>query len=130
MLTWTHKFARLGRTTCETVPTGHDKYALKCADLGEKKLVFQLNGNYTKLKEVLFQAFPLLEKAGGVELTRTEGPYSRTLVPIDSKFLVSVSKLKEFVDQARVYVRPLQADIIDLEDTVEAEVRTEFEKLI
>lgn len=97
---------------CETVPSGHEKYTLKCADLGEKKLVFRLNGNYSHLKEVIFQAFPLLDKAGGFELMRTEGPYSRKLVEIDSKFLVSVAKLKEFIEQARVYVRPLQADII------------------
>ena len=126
MLTWTHKFVCLGNTLCETVPSGHEKYTLKCADLGEKKLVFRLNGNYSHLKEVIFQAFPLLDKAGGFELMRTEGPYSRKLVEIDSKFLVSVAKLKEFIEQARVYVRPLQADIIDLDDTHDAEVRSVF----
>ena len=42
---------------------------------------------------------------------RTNGPYSRQLMPIESKFLLSVSRLKTFVDQARVYVRPLQTDL-------------------
>ena len=112
-LTWTHKFVCLGVTTCESVPSGQEKYTLKCANLGEKKLVFQLNGNYVHMKEIISQAFPPLENAGGFELMRTDGPRSRTLVQIDSKFLISVAKLKEFVDQARVYIRPLQADIID-----------------
>ena len=116
VLTWTHKFVCLGETSCETVPTGHDKYTLKCADLGEKKLVFRLNGSYIHIKEIVLQAFPLLEKADGFKLTRTEGPYPRALVPIDSKFLISVAKLKEFVEQARIYIRPLQADIVNLDD--------------
>ena len=66
------------------------------------------------IKDIILQAFPLLKKAGGFELTRTEGPHSRALVPIDFKFLISVAKLKEFIDQARIYIRPLQADILDL----------------
>ena len=82
MLTWINKFVCLGSTVCEQVPSGN-------------KLVFQLNGNYSHLKEVIFQAFPLLDKAGGFELMRTEGPYSRKLVKIDSKFFVSDAKLKE-----------------------------------
>ena len=100
--------------TVELVPTPQDKYTLKIAELGEKKLVFKLSGSYAYLKEVIVQAFPLLEKAGGFELSRTNGPYSKQLVPIDCTFLTSVSKLKQFVEQARVYIRPLQADIIDI----------------
>ena len=118
VLTWTHIFVCLGETSCETVPNGQEKYTLKCADLGEKK-IFRLNGNYIHLKEVILQAFPLLEKAGGFELTRTKGPYSKALVQIDSKFLISVSKLKEFIEQARIYIHPLQADILNLNEDVE-----------
>ena len=70
----------------------------------------------TSTSKKLLQAFSLLEKAGGFELTRTEGPYSRALVPIDSKFLISVTKLKEFFEQARIYICPLQADIVNLDD--------------
>ena len=44
----------------------------------------------------------MLENGGGFGLTQINGPYSRKLVAIDPKFLTSVSKLKEFVDQARV----------------------------
>ena len=85
-----HKFVCLGEVSCETVPSGQAKYDLKCADLGEKKLVFRLNGDYSHLKQVLLDAYPLLEKGGGFELARTEGPYSRNLVLIDSEFLVSI----------------------------------------
>ena len=113
-LTWTHKFVCLGQTDTENIPNPQDKYTLKTAGLGEKKLVFKLNGNYAHIKEIILEAFPLLEKGGGFELSRTSGPYSRKLMPIDPSFLTSVSKLKEFVDQARVYIRPLQADIADI----------------
>lgn len=97
--------------TSDTVPSSAEKYNLKCAGLGEKKIVFRLDGSYSHLKEVLLKAFSALEKGGGFELTRTDGPYSRNLAPIDPKFLTSVAKLKEFIDQARIYIRPLQADL-------------------
>ena len=113
-MTWTHKFVCLGQTAVESVPNPQDKYTLKQADLGEKKLVFKLNGDYVHLKEVILQSFPLLVKAGGFELHRTDGPYSRALIPIEQKFFTSVAKLKSYVVQARVYIRPVQADIMDI----------------
>jgi hypothetical protein len=57
------------------------------------------------------QAFPPLKDAGGIELLRTSGPYSKSLIVIESKHINNVAKLKEFVDQAKVYVRPLQVDL-------------------
>ena len=51
------------------------------------------------------QAFPPLKDAGGIKLLHTSGPYSKSLIVIESKH---INKLKEFVDQAKVYVRPLQ----------------------
>ena len=59
-MTWTHKFVCLGQTAVESVPNPQDKYTLKQANLGEKKLVFKLNGDYVHLKEVILQSFPLL----------------------------------------------------------------------
>ena len=121
-LTWTHKFVCLADMSSDLLPSSSEKYNLKCAGLGEKKIVFRLNGSYSHLKEELLQAFPALEKCGGFELTRTDGPYSRNLAPIDPKFLTSVAKLKEFIDQARIYIRPLQADVpLDAKSTSDVE---------
>lgn len=61
-------------------------------------------------------AYPALEKGGGFELMRTAGPYSRQLTPIDAKFTMSVAVLKQFIDQARIYIRPIQADLPLQED--------------
>ena len=98
-------------TEADDLPSAAEKYKLKCNDLGEKKVVFKLNGNWSHIKETVIKAYPALEKAGGFELLRTDGPYSKRLATIDSKFLISVSALKEFVDQARVFVRPIQLNL-------------------
>ena len=42
---------------------------------------------------------------------RTAGPYSRQLMPIDAKFITSVAVLKPIIDQARIYIRLIQADL-------------------
>ena len=83
---WTHKFVCLGQTDTENTPNPQDKYTLRTAGLGEKKLVFKLSGNYAHIKEVILEAFPLLEKGGGFELSRTSGPYSRKLRPLITAF--------------------------------------------
>ena len=38
-------------------------------------------------------------------------PTPKSLMVIESKHINNVAKLKEFVDQAKVYVRPLQVDL-------------------
>ena len=74
-------------------------------------MVLRLDGGWSYIKESLLHEFPALSMAGGFELLRTDGPYSRTLVEIGTSHLAGVSKLKQFVDQARVYIRPLQTDL-------------------
>ena len=110
-MTWTHKFVCLPDSAQDDVPGAADKHKLKCADLGEKKIVFLLDGKYADIKDALLHAYPALEKGGGFELMRTAGPYSRQLVPIDAKFTTLVAVLKQFIDQARIYIRLIQADL-------------------
>ena len=122
-LTWTYKFLCPADTKQDYVPSSMDKYRLKNARLGEKKIVFRLSGTWNDIRDTIVQVFPPLEHAGGIELLRTSGPYSNSLVAIKSKHISSVTKLKEFVDQAKVYVRPLQADLpLSDDDTVENKV--------
>lgn len=56
---------------------------------------------------------------GGIEFLRTDGPYSQHLIVIDTKHLQSDVKLKSYIDQARIYVRPVQLNT----DPVEREER-------
>ena len=74
-MTWTHKFVCLADSAQDDVPGAADKHKLKCADLGEKKIVFRLDGKYADIKDALLHAYPALEKGGGFELMRTAGPY-------------------------------------------------------
>jgi len=110
-MTWTHKFVCLSDSSQEDIPVVSEKHKLKCAGLGERKIVFRLDGKYADIKETLLHAYPTLEKGGGFELMRTAGPYSKHLTPIDAKFTSSVASLKQFIDQARIYIRPIQADL-------------------
>ena len=66
-------------------------------------------------------AYPALEKGGGFELMRTAGPYSRQLMPINAKFTTSVAVLKQLIDQARIYIQPIQADLPLQEEDAENE---------
>ena len=110
-LTWTHKFLCLADTKQDYVPSAMDKHKLKNSGLGEKKILFRLDGTWNHIRDTVIQAFPPLKDAGGIELLRTSGPYSKSLMVIESKHINNVAKLKEFVDQAKVYVRPLQVDL-------------------
>ena len=65
-ITWTHKFVCLSDTEFDRVLTAIEKYNLKCASLGEKKIVFQLSGGWAHIKETLFQKYPALSNGGGV----------------------------------------------------------------
>lgn len=89
-VTWTHKFVCLADTEFDHVPTATERYNLKCSDLGEKKLCSMEDG-LTHIMEKLIQAYPALDIAGRFELRRTDGPYSRHLVTIDTAFLAAVS---------------------------------------
>ena len=54
----------------------------------------------------------MLRKAGGIVLLRTSGPYLRSLKVIDHKYITSIVDLKGYIDQAQVYVRPAQVDLV------------------
>ena len=61
-------------------------------------------------------SYKLFLDAGGIEFLRSNGPYSKSLVVIELKHINNVGKLKEFVDQATVYVRPFQVDLALVHD--------------
>ena len=109
--TWTHKFICLADTHQEQVPSMSERHRLWSAGLGEKKIVFRLDGDWSHIKEVLMETFPPLKSAGGMELLHTAGSYSKNLLVIETRYIISVLRLKEYVDQAKVYVRPLQVDL-------------------
>ena len=44
--TWTHKFVCLAQTDFDHVPSPNEKFMLKCAGLGEKKVTLSLDGGW------------------------------------------------------------------------------------
>ena len=44
--TWTHKFVCLAQTDFDHVPSPYEKFMLKCAGLGEKKVTLSLDGGW------------------------------------------------------------------------------------
>lgn len=128
-MTWTHKFVCLADSAQDDVPGAADKHKLKCAGLEEKKIVFWLDGKYADIKDALLHAYPALEKGGGFELMRTAGPYSRQLMPIDAKFTMSVAVLSQLIDQARIYIQLIQADLQLQEEDADKEENVRLYKI-
>ena len=62
----------LNKTMC---PSSMNKYRLKNAGLGEKNIVFRLNGTWNDIRDTVVQTFPPLEGVGGIELLRSSGPH-------------------------------------------------------
>ena len=90
--------------------------------MGEKKIVFYLSDSYGEIKERLLSAFPPLIKGGGIKLLRTAGPYSKDLIVIEQKHLATVRRLKDFLEQAKLFVRPLQKDLLYTSTSTDLEV--------
>ena len=105
-ITWTHRFVCLSDPNQDVVPSASEKFCLKESGLGEKKIVFPISAGWETMKEEILRSFPKLRCGGGIELLRTDGPYSKSLTKICPQQWTSVSKLKEHMQQARIYVRP------------------------
>lgn len=97
---WTHEFICLADSHQEQVPSVSECHRLWSAGLGENTIVFHLDGGWCHIKDVLMETFPPLNSAGGMELLHTAGSYSKNLVVIETKYIISVLRLKECVDQA------------------------------
>ena len=52
-----------------------ERHRLWSAGLGEKKIVFRLDGDWSHIKEILMETFPPLKIVGGMELLLTAGSY-------------------------------------------------------
>ena len=92
-------------------PTPEDKVKLAKLGLGLKTLSFRSEGDADHVHDVIVGAFPVLKDCGGYTLLRL-GSGSRSLMEIEgSESGVTVSYLKDILNQAKLYIRPLQCDI-------------------
>jgi hypothetical protein len=114
--TWTHAFVCLAKRTQVLLLTPRERYELKSAGLGEKKITVEIKDKgFEDLYGILLQEFPLLSHAGGIELMRTGfAARSKTLevIPVpNGSSSYSIEYLKEVLQQAKCYVRPIQKDL-------------------
>lgn len=109
---WSHRFVCLSDSEdCQT-PNLDYKIVLKNAGLGEAEIAFQKDGNAEHFHQKLLETFPKLKDCGGYEVLRTAERSSHKLVVIPCpREGYSISVLKECLNQAKGYIRPVQSDL-------------------
>lgn len=81
--------------------------------LGLAELVFDFNGDAEHIHSVLLYQFPQLKACGGYTLMRLkDNSYDLVEIEYPAKGL-NVSYLKDILNQAKLYIRPLQRNIED-----------------
>lgn len=81
--------------------------------LGLSEVVFNVDGDAEHIHQVLLEKFPVLESCGGYSLLRL-AENSHSMVEIEGPDSgLTVPYLKDIVNQAKLYIRPLQKDITD-----------------
>lgn len=94
------------------VPNLRRKEELLAAGLGEKRIKISSSATASQLHDALLSAFQKLKDGGGFEMMRCL-PNSKTLSPLPILEHGHIpASLKKEVGQARIYLRPLQADLI------------------
>ena len=79
--------------------------------LGLSEAVFNSDGDAEHIHQVLLEKFPVLESCGGYTLLRL-AENSHSMVEIEGPDSgMTVSYLKDILNQAKLYIRPLQRDI-------------------
>ena len=118
--TWTRAFVCLAFSEQNALPSTSERITLTLNGLGEKKLQFPCNGNAAQVHEVIIDAFPALQTAGGYEVLRTVDGRSKDLICIPTPASgISVPFLKSVLGQAKGFLRPLQKDIVIQEELPE-----------
>ena len=94
-------------------PSPEEKIELARLGLGLKKLEFDTDGSAQHIHSVIIRSFPVLVSSGGYTLMRL-AENSHTIVEIEGPDSgLTVVFLKDILNQAKLYLRPLQKDILD-----------------
>ena len=94
-------------------PSAEEKMELAKLGLGLAELTFDYNGDAEHIHSILLSQFPQLEACGGYTLMRLkENSYDLVEIEYPVKGL-NVSYLKDILNQAKLYIRPLQRSIAE-----------------
>ena len=109
---WEHEFICLASISQSSPPSPMEKAELIRAGLGPKKLSLFQYRDSAEFHDGIASAFPKLTSGGGYELMRTMPNNNKELcvIPPPSGGY-TVEYLKNVVNQAKVYIRPLQKDL-------------------
>ena len=92
-------------------PSSEEKMELAKMGLGLREVVFKTDGDAEYIHRVLLDTFPVLEACGGYTLLRL-AENSHSMVEIQGPDSgITVIYLKDILNQAKLYIRPLQKDI-------------------
>ena len=111
---WTHVFICLSSKDADSPPDMQERASLQIAGLGEKRVSLNMYADAHDVYHELMSQFPKLSEGGGFELLRVNdrGGATRKLElinPPESGY--DVMFLKAVVQQAKIYIRPLQKDL-------------------
>ena len=117
--TWTRSFICLAVAGQQTPPSTAERIDLSLNDLGEKKLTLTKDGNVAEVHETILSAFSALGE--GYEILRAMEGQSKEilLIPMPPNGF-SVNYLQSVLGQAKGYLRPLQQDIMETSQGVNA----------
>ena len=111
---WTHKFCCLAEKDACRIPPVEDKLKLRAAGLGEKEITLdRLEVGLRVSCMRSYQKHSKLHDGGGYEFLRTNGRSTTKLVIIPGSKTegCSVQYLKDNLNQAIAYIRPLHNDL-------------------
>ena len=124
--TCTLKFVCLATRYPVKPPTSvKERTALSNAGLGDASIVFDLNGDSSHCHEKILEAFPKLAESGyDLQLYDRAGENSSFCV---LKHPYLPRKLKVVAGQCKIYIKPLQKDLVETEsDAEEVEEEVSF----
>ena len=113
--TWAHTFVCLSHPDDTEPPDASERAKLLLAGLGERKVNLIAHGD---IREDLLTEYPKLRAGGGFELLRLKAPRELDVIPIP-RGGYTVQYLKTVIQNAKVYIRPIQAP---LDVTIESEL--------
>ena len=110
-VTWKKSCVCLKNVSQKRKPSAVEKMDLAKMGLGLAELKFDYDGDAEHIHSVLMNQFPQLENCGGYTLLRLNDN-SHDLVEIDYPAKgMTVPYLKDILNQAKLYIRPLQKNI-------------------
>ena len=108
---WKKDCICLRHTDQTSRPSAEEKMVLARDGLGLAEVTFDYDGNACHIHEVLVEKFPQLDSCGSYTLCRLSDN-SVNLIEIEHPAKgLSVAYLKDILNQAKLYIRPLQCDI-------------------